>query len=60
MILLISALVHIGRPAAMATTLFVLASAVGCCLVLLLSYDRPFGPGGVTVAPKTYQAIPLE
>jgi hypothetical protein len=60
MILVIMALIHIGRPAAMATTLFIFSSAVATCLVLLLAYDQPFGPGGVSVAPKTYQGIPLE
>lgn len=60
MILVTTALIHIGRPAAMATTLFIFASAVGACLVLLLVYDQPFGPGGLTTTPQTYREIVLE
>ncbi len=60
LIILTTALIHIGRPRAMATTLGVFATATAVCLTLLMVYDRPFAPGGLTLDPAIYREIVLD
>ena len=57
LILVTTALVHIGRPAAMAVTLFIFSTAVAVCLLLLMVYDRPFAAGGITMTPAAFREI---
>ncbi len=59
LILLTTAMIHIGRPAAMAITLFIFSTAIGACLILLMAYDRPFSAGGVSVTPAAFRDILL-
>lgn len=60
LIILTTGLIHIGRPRAMATTLVIFATATGVCLTMLMSYDRPFAPGGLTLNPANYRDINLD
>jgi hypothetical protein len=60
LIILTTGLIHIGRPRAMATTLVIFATATGVCLTMLMTYDRPFAPGGVTLNPTIYNEINLD
>jgi hypothetical protein len=60
LILVTTAMIHIGRPAAMALTLFIFSTAVAVCLILLLAYDRPFAAGGVTIAPTAFREITFD
>jgi Protein of unknown function (DUF4239) len=53
-------LIHIGHPAAMATALFVFATAVAVCLILLMVNDRPFAAGGINVTPAAFHEIVLD
>jgi hypothetical protein len=43
------AAVHIDSQVAMAFAMFVFATAVGVCMVLLMVYDRPFDAGGFAI-----------
>ena len=49
-------IVHNDRTAAMAN-LFIFASAIAACLVLLIVSDRPFSLGGVTLQPSALHEI---
>ena len=60
LIILTTGLIHIGRPRGMATTLGIFATATAVCLTLLMAYDRPFAPGGITVNPEIYREIDLD
>jgi hypothetical protein len=60
LIILTTGLVHIGRPRAMVTTLVIFATATGICLTMLMVYDRPFAPGGITLDPTIYSQINLD
>src|SRR5262249_9598820 len=60
LILLTTAMIHIGRPAAMALTIIFFSTATAVSLVLLLVYDRPFAAGGVTITPLAYREIILD
>jgi hypothetical protein len=60
LIILTTGLIHIGRPRAMATTLGIFATATGICLTMLMVYDRPFAPGGITLNPAIYNQINLD
>ncbi|MBX9776225.1 MAG: DUF4239 domain-containing protein [Xanthobacteraceae bacterium] len=60
LIILTTGLIHIGRPRAMATTLVIFATATGICLTMLMTYDRPFAPGGITLDPAIYNQINLD
>ena len=57
LILVTIAFVHIDRRLAMGITLFIFATALAICLVLLLVYDRPFSAGGFTVRPAVLRAV---
>ncbi len=57
LILLTIAMVHVDRPATVAINLFLYATAVAACLVLLMVNDRPFAAGGITLQPEALQAI---
>jgi hypothetical protein len=59
LILATTAMIHIGNPAAMATTLFIFSTAVAACVVLLLQNDRPFAAGGITLTPAAFREIAL-
>ncbi|HEY7298988.1 MAG TPA: DUF4239 domain-containing protein [Xanthobacteraceae bacterium] len=59
LILVTTAMIHMGKPAAMATTLFIFSTAVAACLVLLMENDRPFAAGGITVTPAAFREIVL-
>jgi hypothetical protein len=60
LIILTTGLIHIGRPRAMVTTLVIFATATGICLTMLMVYDRPFAPGGITLDPAIYNQINLD
>lgn len=57
LILVTTALVHIDSRVSSAVTLFIFATAIAACLVLLMAYDKPFGPGGVTMGPTAFRNI---
>lgn len=57
LILITTALIHIGKPVNMATTMFIFSSAVAASLVLLLVNDRPFAAGGITITPAAFREI---
>jgi hypothetical protein len=59
LILITTALIHIGKPANMATTMFIFSTAVAASLVLLMDNDRPFAPGGITITPAAFREIVL-
>jgi hypothetical protein len=59
LILLTIAAIHIGKPAAMFTTLFIFATAVAVCMILLMENDRPFAAGGITFTPAAFRDIVL-
>jgi hypothetical protein len=54
-----TALIHIGRPMAMAAAVAMFATAVRC-VVLLPAYDRPFAFGGVTTTPAAFGEIMVD
>jgi hypothetical protein len=60
LIIVTTALIHIGRPHAMAVTLGIFSTAAAVCLTLLMAYDRPFAPGGITLNPAIYREITLD
>ena len=60
LILATTAMIHIGRPAAMVTTLFIFSTAVAASLVLLMQNDRPFAAGGITLTPAAFREIVLK
>ena len=60
LILFTTAMIHIGRPAAMAVTLTFFATALGASLLLLMAFDRPFSSGGVSVTPAIFREIAIE
>jgi hypothetical protein len=60
LILATIAQIHIGHPAAMATALFVFATAAAACLILLMVHDRPFAAGGITISPAPFHEIVLD
>ena len=57
LVLITLAMVHIDNRVAMATTMFIFATAVAVCLVLLMVYDRPFGAGGFVIQPTVLRDI---
>jgi len=59
LILVTTAMIHIGRPAAMAVTLFIFSTAVAGSVVLLMVNDRPFSAGGITLTPTAFREIVL-
>jgi hypothetical protein len=36
------------------------ATATAICLTMLMTYDRQFPPGGITLNPATYEQINLD
>jgi Protein of unknown function (DUF4239) len=52
-----TAMIHMGKPAAMATTLFIFSTAVASCVVLLMENDRPFATGGITLTPAAFRDV---
>jgi hypothetical protein len=60
LILVTTGMIHMGRPAAMATTLFIFSTAVAASLVLLMENDRPFAGGGITLTPSAFREIVLD
>lgn len=60
LIIVTTGLIHIGRPRAKATTLVIFSTATAVCLTLLMAYDRPFAPGGITLDPNIYREINLD
>jgi hypothetical protein len=60
LILATTAMIHIGRPAAMAITLLIFSTAVAMCLILLMAYDRPFAAGGVYIPPAAFREISFD
>jgi Protein of unknown function (DUF4239) len=57
LIIATTAMIHMGKPAAMAATLFIFSTAVASCLVLLMENDRPFATGGITLTPAAFRDI---
>ena len=60
LILATIAIIHIGRPAATAITLFIFSSGFAVCLTLLMAYDRPFAAGGINILPTAFREINLD
>ncbi len=60
LILVTTAMSHIGKTAAMAATLFIFSTAIASCLTLLTVNDRPFAAGGVTMTPAEFRQIALD
>jgi len=54
------AMVHIERPTTIAVNLFIFATAVAACLVLLMVNDRPFATGGITIEPGALREINID
>jgi hypothetical protein len=59
LILVTTAMIHIGKPAAMFATLLIFSTAIAVCLVLLMENDRPFAAGGITLTPEAFREIVL-
>jgi hypothetical protein len=57
LIIITTAMIHMGKPAAMATTLFIFSTAVASCVVLLMENDRPFATGGITLTPAAFRDV---
>jgi hypothetical protein len=57
LIMLTTAMIHIGKPAAMAAALIIFSTAIASCLTLLMVNDRPFAAGGVTMTPSEFRQI---
>ncbi len=57
LILLTTAMVHVGKPAVMAVALIIFSTAIASCLTLLAVNDRPFAAGGVTITPAEFRQI---
>jgi Protein of unknown function (DUF4239) len=57
LILTTTAMIHLGKPAAMATALFIFSTAIASCFVLLMENDRPFATGGITLTPAAFREI---
>jgi hypothetical protein len=57
LIIITTAMIHMGKPAAMAATLFIFSTAVASCVVLLMENDRPFATGGITLTPAAFRDI---
>jgi Protein of unknown function (DUF4239) len=51
LMLIVVVMVHIDRFKTIAINTTILASAMACCLVLLMVHDRPFATGGFTLEP---------
>lgn len=60
LILATTAMIHIGKPRAMAATAFIFSTAVAVCLVLLMVNDRPFTAGGITLEPSAFREVVVE
>jgi Protein of unknown function (DUF4239) len=57
LIITTTAMIHMGKPAAMAATLFIFSTAVASCIVLLMENDRPFATGGITLSPAAFRDV---
>jgi hypothetical protein len=57
LILVTTAMIHMGKPAAMAATLFIFSTAVASSVVLLMENDRPFAAGGLTLTPAAFRDV---
>ena len=57
LILATTAMIHMGKPAAMAATLFIFSTAVASSVVLLMENDRPFATGGITLTPAAFRDV---
>lgn len=57
LILVTIALIHIASRLAMLITMFIFSTAIAVCLVLLMVYDRPFGPGGFVIQPTVLRDV---
>jgi len=60
LIMVTVAMVHIDRIATVGINLFIIATAIAACLVLLMVHDRPFTAGGSTVQPDAFREIGLD
>ena len=57
LIITTTAMIHMGKPVAMAATLFIFSTAVASCVILLMENDRPFATGGITLTPAAFRNI---
>ena len=57
LILVTIALIHIASRLAMLITMLIFSTATAVCLVLLMVYDRPFGPGGFVIQPTVLRDV---
>ncbi|HUC18967.1 MAG TPA: hypothetical protein VMA37_14905 [Acetobacteraceae bacterium] len=60
LLLLTLALVHIDQRRTAATGIFILATALAACLLLLAVNDRPFASGGNTIEPAFLHQLGLD
>jgi hypothetical protein len=51
LMLVVIGMVHVDQRRTAAINMFILATAISSCLVLLLVHDRPFAAGGFTLEP---------
>jgi hypothetical protein len=59
LILLTIAMLHVGRHATTAVSLFIFSTAVATCLVILMINDRPLTSGGLVVQPRALHEVSL-
>ncbi len=60
LLLVTLAMVHLDRPAAAVSSMFVLSTAIAVSLILLMVYDRPFSSGGITLQPDALREIQID
>jgi ribosomal protein S20 len=60
LVMLIVVMVHVDRMVTVGVNLFVIATAIAACLVLLMVHDRPFAAGGSTVQPDAFHEIGVD
>jgi hypothetical protein len=59
LILLTIAMLHVGRHATTAVSLFIFSTAVATCLVILMINDRPLTSGGLVLQPRALHEVSL-
>lgn len=57
LVLVTIAMIHVDTPITCAINLFVFATAIAVCLLILMVNDRPYAPGGNTVTPHALHEL---
>lgn len=57
LVLVTIAMVHVDTPITCAINLFVFATAIAVCLLILMVNDRPYAPGGDRVTPHALHEL---